>query len=340
MSVRRIAAMTGLSPGAVSLALRNSPKISEPTKRKVRKAAQKVGYRPNAKVTELMSQLRQTRSGQSSASFGVISFYDTPRPWDLSKHLLRIYNSMSERAETLGYRLDPLWLREPGMSYRRARSILDARGIEGLLCFGSPNFEEDFPRELEPFAIVTQGLSIRTPLHRIVSHVYNDMWKALDRLKELGYRRPGLAIGHYEDQRSAHAYLSAYLGWSKVTGNESPLPVLSMERVDGDLILPWLRKHKPDAIVFAHHYNTLPRFKALLAENGIRVPEQLGVAVISQILGETRFSGLEENQSLIGAWAVELLVSRIVNRDLGLPSQPRIEMVERRWVDGDSLRKA
>ena len=339
MSVRRIAQLAGISPGAVSLALRNSPKISEAMKRKVRKIARKLGYSPNAKVTELMSQLRMSGRPDNKACFGVISLYDTPKPWEKSQHLLRIYKSMTARANALGYRLEPLWLREPGMTYRRIRSILDARGIEGLLCFGSPNFDEEFPEEFDHYAIVTQGLSIKTPMHRVVSHVYNDMWRALAQVHKLGYRRPGLAIGRYEDLRSAHAYLSAFLGWSNVVqNNPSPIPVLHIERVEEDLLIPWVRQHQPDVLIFVHHYNILSEFKAVLERNGIRMPDDLGVAVISQILENTGFSGLQENQQLIGTWSVEMLVARIMNRDLGIPEQPRIEMVERRWIDGESLR--
>jgi LacI family transcriptional regulator len=49
------------------------------------------------------------------------------------------------------------------------------------------------------------------------------------------------------------------------------------------------------------------------------------------------FAGLQQNQHLIGAWAVELLAARIANRDLGIPAIPRIEMVESQWIDGPSL---
>ena len=35
---------------------------------------------------------------------------------------------------------------------------------------------------------------------------------------------------------------------------------------------------------------------------------------------------------------VELLAARITNRDLGIPANPRIEMVESRWIENRSLR--
>ena len=339
MSTRRIATEAGLSPSTVSLALRNSPKIPAATKQRIRKIAQRLGYRPDGKLTELMSHLRLKRAGTREACFGVISLYPEARPWARSTHLASIYEGMVARADALGYRLEPFWLREPGMTPRRMRGILDARGIEGLLCFGSREFSDEWPAELDRYAIVTQGLSIKTPLHRVVSHDYNDLWRALDTVHALGYRRPGLILGDYEEIRSAHAYLSVYLGWSHlVLGPTGAIPVLQLDRVDEAPIATWFSQHRPDVLIFVHHYDALPSFAAILKRLRLRPPKDLGVAVISQNLHGTDFSGLQENQPLIGAWAVELLVSRIMNRDFGLPTAPRIELVERQWVTGKTLR--
>lgn len=339
MSTRRIAELAGVSPSAVSLALRNSPKVSTATRRRILRLAKRLGYQPNARITELMSQVRLERAPQRTACFGVVSLYPEARPWEKSLHLTRIYEGMTTRAEALGYRLEPIFLRAPGMSFRRIRSILDARGIQGMLCFGSPELGDEWPAELDHYAIVTQGLSIRTPLHRVVSHVYNDMWRVLAKIHELGYKRPGLVIGRYEEERSAHAYLCVFLGWSQlVLGTPAGIPVLPLERVEEKPFMAWFDEHRPDVVIFVHHYDALPAFEMMLRRKRIRVPDELGVAAISQSLAGTPFSGLQENQHLIGAWAVELLAARIMNRDFGIPTIPRIEMVERQWIDGHTLK--
>jgi DNA-binding LacI/PurR family transcriptional regulator len=328
-----------VSPTTVSLALRDSPKIPAATKQRVLKIAQRLGYRPNAKLAELMGQMRLKRDARQEACLGVISFYDSLRPWENALHLKRIYEGMTRRADALGYRLEPFWMRAPGMTYRRFRRILDARGIQGLLCFGSPALEEEMPPELDHYAIVTQGVSIKTPLHRVTSHAYNDMWRVLKKVSQLGYRRPGLVLGEYEGSRSAHAYRCVYLGWCDlVLGTPPPVPMLSLKHVEEEPLVRWLEQHRPDVLILAHHYNALGDFERLLQRRGIRVPEDLGVAVVTQILEGTRFSGLQANQRLVGEWAVELLVGRIMTGDFGTPSHPRIEMVEMDWIDGKTLR--
>ncbi len=338
MNLRHLAKLAELSPSAVSLALRGSPKISAATSKRVRKLAQQVGYRADAKVVAIMSHLRTPRAVRQAACFGVISFYEHPRPWESSRHQQRIFQGMTQRADELGYRLEPIWLREPGMTYRRVRDILATRGIEGLLCFGSPDFGQEFPMELGNCATVTVGLSIRTPQHRVTSHFYHDTLTALKRVHRLGYRRPGLILGTYEEARSALAHSSAYLGWCESQLEpQRALPVLRLPAVEKKPVLQWLAAHTPDVILFVNLPETIPQFRAVLAAQRRNLPRELGVAVLSHLVEGTGFSGMQQNQLLMGAWAVELLADRIANRDLGVPANPRIEMVESEWIDGGSL---
>jgi DNA-binding LacI/PurR family transcriptional regulator len=340
MSVRKIAAALKLSASTVSLALHNSAKIPPATRRRVIDYAKRIGYGPNAQLTRLMAQLRLARTGPVQACFGVISFYETLRPWEQSTHLMRIFKSMEQRATQLGYRLEPLRLRAPGMTIRRFRSILEARGIQGLLCFGSPNLNEVFPPELNDHAVVTLGMSIETPLHRVTSHFFKDLSHVLRRIHALGYRRPGLVLGRYEDSRSAHAYIGAYLAWCDHMFGHPVASVLRVDRVEERPLLDWLRRHHLDVVVIVHLYDVLDEFQRVLQKHEIRVPDDIGVAAVSQILSGTGLAGMEQNQELMGAWADELLVARITNQDFGIPANPRVEMVESHWTPGPSLRAA
>ena len=248
---------------------------------------------------------------------------------------------MVHRASELGYRLEPLWLKEPGMTLKRFRNVLDARGIDGVLCFGSPELSQEFPAELDKFAIVTQGLSIRTPLHRIINHAYHDTVEALVNLHQRGYRRPGLVLGWYEDLRSAHAHSAAYLGWcERILGRGHDLPILRMNEVEPELFVKWYKRQRPDAILVVHVSSALEEISEAVRGIGHRVPDDLGVGLICPVIEGSGFSGMQEDQLTMGRRAVELLVARIANRDFGISSSPRIEMIEGRWIEGKSLKKA
>ncbi|MES1167638.1 MAG: LacI family transcriptional regulator, partial [Oleiharenicola lentus] len=302
------------------------PRISAETKARIARLAKETGYTPDANIVHLMRHLRKPQASRQQACFGVISFYDSLRPWEKSYHLSKVHEGMQRRAGELGYRLEPLWLRAPGMTYRRFADILAARGIDGLLCFGSPDFNQEFPAEIGAQAVVTVGLSIRTPLHRVTSHFYNDTVNALNRVHALGYRRPGLVLGTHEDTRSAYAHSAAYLGWCEHTlGAGAALPVLNMRDVEEPPLADWLGRQQPDVVLFVHLPDMIVRFRAVLRRLRISVPEKLGVVVLSHKVEGTGFAGLQQSQNLMGAWMVELLAARIANRDFGIPTNPRTE---------------
>jgi LacI family transcriptional regulator len=340
MNIRELAHLAQLSAAATSLALRGSPKVSAATRERVQALAKKSGYQVDARVSSVMSHFRKPEAARVAACFGVISFYPHPRPWEKSIHLQRLYDGMERRARELGYRVEPLWLRAPRMTPRRFRDILETRGIEGLLCFGSPDFDEEFPAEFDRCTAVNIGLSIRTPLHRVISHAFNDTLAALDRLHRIGYRRPGLVLSRYEEVRNGHAHASAYLGWcERRLGLAAARPILRLDQIDVASLDSWLKTEACDALIFVHPHEGLAQLQVAVKKLRVRVPQDLGVAALSQNLEGTGFSGLQENQPVMGAWAVELLVARIASRDFGRPATPRVEMVESRWIDGGSLRK-
>ncbi|WP_221032670.1 LacI family DNA-binding transcriptional regulator [Actomonas aquatica] len=340
MTLRDLAKLADLSPSAISLALRDSPRISAATKERVRALAAEHGYTPDARIVDMMRHLRKPRTQRERACFGIISLYDHQRPWEQSTHLTRIHEGMTRRASEIGYRLEPLWLRAPGLTLRRFDEILRTRGIEGLLCFGSPRVDDDFPATLDRYAVVTVGFSIKTKLHRVTSRPYRDTFHACERLHALGYRRIGLVLSDYEDSRTEHSHSAAYLGWcdAMLGSSQHALPILRLNEIEAGPFLRWRSDHSPDAIVLVHSPAAIAQLKLILDVHQIRRPADLGVAVLSHMVEGSGFAGLQQNQTLMGAWAVELLAARIANRDFGIPAIPRVEMVESQWIDGPSLR--
>ena len=172
------------------------------------------------------------------------------------------------------------------------------------------------------------------------STLINDTLHALNRVHALGYRRPGLVLGTHEDTRSAYAHAAAYLGWCEHTlGERAALPILRLREVEEPDLTEWLARNRPDVVVFVHLPEMIARFRAVLKRLQVNVPKSLGVVVLSHQVEGTGFAGLQQNQRLMGSWAVELLAARIANRDLGIPVNPRTEMVESEWINGDSLKK-
>lgn len=339
MSLRAIAEQAGVSPSTVSLALRGSQKIPEATRQRVAQIAAQLGYRPNAKVTELMSHVRLSRAGGITACLGVVSFYGDPRPWESMPALRRVYESMARRAEDFGYRLEPLWLRAPDLTVRRLCGILDARGIEGLISLGSPDQQEIFPPELDHYAVVAQGPSVAGSLHRVTTHAAGDMRRALDAVFALGYRNPGLAIGPEENVPSRDMHIGAYFGWCyKKWGRPANAPLLHLGSGGAGDAAGWIAKHEFDVVIAVHDTPGLIELGLQLQRQGLHWPADIGLVAIAPILEGTGFSGLQEDHRIIGRWTVETLVERILHHELGMPANPRLQLVDSQWLKGNSLR--
>ena len=83
-SLRDIAKALGLSHVAVSLALRDSPRVSEARRAEVKAMADKLGYRPDPMLASLVAYRQSKRPAGIRACLGWINQW--PRPEELREH--------------------------------------------------------------------------------------------------------------------------------------------------------------------------------------------------------------------------------------------------------------
>jgi DNA-binding LacI/PurR family transcriptional regulator len=343
MSVRSIARDLGVSATAVSLALKNSPRVSAELRAAVQKKAVAAGHVPNARLAELMSEVRQSGGPTYRATMGVISLFPEERPWLENPnygHLQLVLQGAREAAAAHGYRLEDFWVKRPGLRPARLRAILEARGIRGLLCLGSLDPEERFPAALKKFAVVTHASSIPDPLHRVVSHHAADARTLFDELLRRGYARPGLIILVSGDRRTDHLYTATFLGHQERKFAAPPVPVLRAETWNEDEFATWFSAHLPDAVVLHQYTSYLERMEVYLARRRIQVPRDLGLALLDKNPDLRRYSGICQDPVRMGVVEAEMLLGRIMLRDFGPPLSPKIELVQGRWNEGRTLRRA
>lgn len=129
-TLREIAANVGVTPTTVSLALRDSPRISEATRQRVKQVADDLGYRPNAELSRVMMQLKNRQRSDVRPVMALVMPGD--RNADENKPLLGMFQGL---AETAGYGMDVIRLGEQAMSFARMTDILRNRGIRGALLY-------------------------------------------------------------------------------------------------------------------------------------------------------------------------------------------------------------
>lgn len=335
--MKLIAAKAGLSGAAVSLALRDHPSIPPATRARVKRLANQLGYRVDPNVSRLMAYLRQRPLAQATGIIGVLHLFPTAKPWRENSSLRRIHAAAAERAALFGYELEECWLAEPGMTAARKRDILIARGIEGLLILGTPQWVETIDFDFGPFACAATGYSLRTPLHRACQHQYQEMFTALRHLDALGYRRPGLVLTEDSDHRTMQHWSAAFLSAQRHVAKDRRAKPLFLPEIKEGAFNKWFRAEQPDVVIAHKAVKTLVR--EWLPAAGARVPATCGFADLDVDAGtDSPYSGIRQNNEQVSAAAIDLIIGQLQRHERGLPEFPKIVLVEGVWVNGATTR--
>jgi len=92
--------------------------------------------------------------------------------------------------------------------------------------------------------------------------------------------------------------------------------------------------------VVSHFAQNSNRLLATLKERGLRVPLDVGLALIDSSTHPANISGVRSNLEQCGKSAVELLVSVLQQGRSGPPATPTVICVDGDWIEGKTIRAA
>lgn len=333
ITLRELARYAECSAVTVSLALRNHPRISEETRGKVHRLAAEHGYTRDTVVSTLMNRLRSSRRSRIADKLGILTWWDTRNGERANPLGVQSHTGICRRAENLGYEVEFIWAREPGMTAKRLTQILHTRSIRGLILTTMARARGHVSLDWSHFAAATLGYSILKPaLHRATYSHYQGMVIALRSLKIRGYKRIGFTNLITQEDMANDAWLSSYLGYHYRVEGKVTVPPLLMHSWEKEKLAAWQEQFRPDVIV---SNNTQPMF--LLKELGYRFPEEIGYASLDCIPEKFAYAGVSQPRERIAAKAVDLVVEQLENHEFGLPEVPKIVMVEGFWQDGPTV---
>lgn len=328
-TLRHIATAAGVSTATVSMALRNSPRITPATRDRVLKFAADLNYQPDP----LIAALAHRRSGRAGSELGTIAYvtaFPTREGWKRNRFSPAVYEGACLHAAKQGYRVEHFWLRAPGMSGRRLSSILRARGIRGLCVAPLPAGFGHLNLDWDHFCCASVGYSmVRPSLHRACPHHFQGMLMTLRNLRRLGYRRIGVALEKRVSQIVVHNWQAGILVFQNTYGPAS-VSCYMYEKPDRKELEQWMEKHRPDAMV-ASDVALLP----WIENRGRTIPGELGVVALERYPG---YAGLDQKPATVGAAAIDLVIGMIQRNETGLPADPKVVMVEGGWIEGPSIR--
>ena len=311
VSIRRIAEKLGISKSAVSLALKDSPRIKKETVLRVKKAAEELGYRKNSMVSNMMSHMRKSSVGNFRETIALLNGNRDKNAFKNHSTLPIYKKSVMKEAAEFGYNIDEFWLLDPLLNCKKLSSIMRARGIRGGIIMGHTEdcVFKSYAKIWSDFKIVSVGISVHNPAYELVcSNQFEVSRKAVERLVQLGFRRPAIVvdkdIDYLVDGRFYGGFFSAlydadikeridpfgesinsptyYLNLQKFIERENPDVILYMFGKTGDFISKYLRQkdgskypiaqleRRNDGKIFARDWSGMEQNNDISAEFAVR----------------------------------------------------------------------
>lgn len=341
-TTREIAAAVGVHQTTVSLALRNHPRIPLTTRLKIRKVAEKLGYRQDPRITELMHHLRLRRSQDKAEAIAYISDTRTRHSWHPHGTYFDQLEGARHRAAQLGYRLEEFWLNKAGLSASRLDRILRARTIRGVII--GPISDERYLDGLhwERYAVAGLNYSPRNPsIHRVCSNHARSLDLALEALAQRGFASFGLVQSHEQDRRVRHLWTSAYHGFCARHTELSFVPVCFADHesdqpaANRQTLLQWFTTHRPQVVL-----TTARQWREVMSTAGFATPEHYSFVLLDRHrdADSIAFAGIDQHHPEIGAIAMSKVADLLTRGDFGLPNFESVTMVEGTLVTGATLR--
>ena len=332
-----IAQRLGVASSTVSRALRDDPRIGPEMREQVREIAVKMGYRPNPLVSALMANRRRRGGAGEVDVIALVTNYGGREDWR-SKDVCRWeFEGIQRRANELGFRVEVFPFGEYRHDPMRLEATLRARGIRGVLLGFSR--EESAPVSFPTDGFAVAGLSAYfrfTGVDRANFHGFFNVQLALDRIAELGYRRPALIVPEINNRISNNHWSGAFLDWQRrLPKRDRCDPFIPEGAVDEAEFNTWLERNKPDALLV---YKVSVR--VFLARLGMRVPDDLGLAYLYRTSDEMGgAAGIDGNLSAVGAAALDLVVEKLNANSTGKSVHPKEVLIKGTWHDGFTLRR-
>jgi LacI family transcriptional regulator len=334
VNLQDIATKLGVSRTAVSLALAESPRVSQQLHALAKKTAEEMGYRPDPMLSALANFRLRQGCTKISAAIAWINAWRNPEDLRHYREFDLYWKGAERAARKSGYVLEEFRVGK-NCTPKRLHEILQTRAIHGILLppHSDPPDLGNFP--WEHYSVVRYGRSITNPrFHLVTADQVRNTVLAFEKIRERGYERIGF-VDCPEFSLSHHQFLTGFLDAQLALDESLRIPVLDlrMTRNTGryEHLAEWVRKHRVEAILTA--FNQLP---AILEKAGLRVPDDVALAGTT-VLDTPITAGIDQNPEEIGRVGFLLLNSLIHDRTTGVPQINRQSVIEGSWVDGDSL---
>lgn len=325
--MRDIAKALDISIATVSRALADNPQVKPETIRRVNRAAAELGYKKDPALASLNAYREGRR--QQKGFHGVIAWlthHATQDAWREDWTSLQYFNALQPLASRLGYRVESFWLHPTDMPPGRLNQILRARGIRGILLPSLPENVDSIDFIWDSYAVVALSETILVPrVHSVQKSVFFDIRTAVEKLAELGYRKPLLAV-HTRYHKGMHGiHEGAFaVATREMLGEARPVIHAPKDRL-ASAIHRFRNQAEVDVVLSTYTKQVL----------GIPAGDSTPWVSLSLQSEHGSLTGIRHEYETITRIALDHLVSMLHRGEYGLPEHPIIMRVCGVWCPGD-----
>ena len=284
ITLKQVAAEAGVHVSTAWRALKNDTYVDPAKRARIREISQRLGYVPDPMLTALSHYRRKQNTPAYRSTFAWVHTFDQRHGWQEEENIRAYHAGASQFAATMGYKLEEFWLAEPGVSAKRAREVLLARNIRGLIFAPQPEARTEIKLSMDALAGVSIGYSLMVPrLHIVANHQHSSTLTCLRELCRLGHHRIGMVSASDTLSRVEHSFETPYYLLKDAQAKSRPIPLFTIEGRDESAnvkpwqarFLAWFERHRPTAIV-----STISEVKPWLEGAGYNIPGDVSIATL------------------------------------------------------------
>jgi LacI family transcriptional regulator len=335
ITLRDVATRANVNVSTVSLALRNSPRLPEATRTRIQSLAKEMGYTRDSWLDALLSYRDTTRRQTHPLVLAYVTSWEMPL--EKIPHHRFYWKGAVRRAGELGFQLEHFSLAHPGMTDVRLGSILEARGITGIVLSSFARGAAELRFDWSRFSAVRIDLQPASPLlsTTAVDHM-RAIIQAVRQGVSHGYRRPGFMLGHDWSELVEDRWEIGFTWAQRSLAPKDRLPIFTFnadwKRAPRQhRFKAWYSQHRPDVLIGPYFH-----IEARLRDLNLVVPRD--IAVIDPFLETPHpfYAGIIHDFEEVGARAVENLVLLVTRNIRGIPPVIVRSYVDGSWVPGAS----
>lgn len=342
VTLKQVAAEAGVHVSTAWRALKNDTYVDPAKRAHIRAIATRLGYVPDPMLTALSHYRRKQHTPAYRSTFAWVHTFAERHGWQQSVNIRGYHEGATAFAASMGYRLEEFWLAEPGLSPKRAREVLLARNIRGLIFAPQPDAKMEIKLPVDAFAGVAIGYSLTSPrLHIVGNHQHSATLISLRELCRNGHTRIGMVSASETLRRTEHNFDAPYCLFKDAQPENRKIPLFTISGRDEPAVvnpwrerfLAWVERYRPTAII-----STVSEIKPWLEGAGYDIPDDISIVTLSRVF-DPDWSGIDQQEKEVGMRAVELLISLFQSGERGVPATPLRLLVEGRWIDSGTVKQ-